>query len=376
MSGSVACKVLMLLPSMAGGGAERVAVNLLRHFDRARIEPVLGLLRAEGPFLEQVPGDVRVVNLNRRRARFAADAIVRLVWRERPGAVLSILSHLNQVTAMCRPFFPAATRCVIREGVVPSRAGGRVPLRLRKFLLPRLYRRLHTVICQSSDVRDDLVRTFGAAPTNLCVLGNPLDVDALDRARREPCELDASAPGHIHFVAAGRLHLQKGFDRLLEAFARVPGTDRRLTILGEGPARGALAARAGRLGLGERCRFAGYQNNPFAWFARADAFVLSSRYEGFPNAALEALACGTPVIAVDAPGGIRELVQPGCTGVLVPDGDLDALAGALAAFDPAAFAADEVGASVRERFDARWIAAAYADVLDPDRSSGTGVRHA
>jgi glycosyltransferase involved in cell wall biosynthesis len=115
-------------------------------------------------------------------------------------------------------------------------------------------------------------------------------------------------------VAAGRLAAEKGFDLLIEAIALLSDPRIHLTILGEGPLRGELEALARERGVSERVRFAGFQANPYVFFAKASALVMSSRFEPFPNVVLEALACGTPVIATPAPGGILEILEgrPGC----------------------------------------------------------------
>jgi glycosyltransferase involved in cell wall biosynthesis len=153
-------------------------------------------------------------------------------------------------------------------------------------------------------------------------LYNPVDVERIRaQAAAGASPLGGAGP---HVVAAGRLGHQKGFDMLLDAFAgaRARGVAGSLTILGNGPDRSALEEQAARLGVTDAVRFVGFQANPFAYFAAADLFVLSSRYEGLPNAALEALACGCPVVAFDCPRGVREIVQDGRNGVLLPPEDV------------------------------------------------------
>jgi glycosyltransferase involved in cell wall biosynthesis len=141
-----------------------------------------------------------------------------------------------------------------------------------------------------------------------------------------------AAGGPPIIVAAGRLHHQKGFDVLLRAFAMARAQiDCRLVILGDGPERACLSARAQASGLGYDIDMPGFCANPFALMARAGAFVLSSRWEGFPNALVEAMACGAPVIATDCPSGPREILQGGGIAPLVPVEDADALARALIA---------------------------------------------
>jgi glycosyltransferase involved in cell wall biosynthesis len=177
----------------------------------------------------------------------------------------------------------------------------------------KLYGRLDRIVCQSRDMQQDLVTTFGLPAEKTCVIHNPI---AIDRVRKLAGETQsAGLPDHrsdkaLRFVTAGRLVFQKGFDLLLEAVALCRDLPIELTILGDGPLRDDLSGQAARLGIAEQVRFVGYQENPYAWFAAADAFVVSSRFEGLSNVMLEALACGTPLIATPAPGGTLEVLQP------------------------------------------------------------------
>ncbi|HEX8770073.1 MAG TPA: glycosyltransferase, partial [Acidimicrobiales bacterium] len=163
----------------------------------------------------------------------------------------------------------------------------------------------------------------------LTVIPNPVDVDRVLHQAREPCDLDGQ-PGP-HLAAVGRLSRQKGIDVLLAAFAqlrqRLPNAQ--LWILGGGEEQEPLQHLAHDLGVSEDVHFQGIVSNPFAFVARADAFVSAARYEGLSNAILEALVCGTPVVATACPSGIDEVVEEGHNGWLVPAGDPAALAAAL-----------------------------------------------
>jgi len=132
-------------------------------------------------------------------------------------------------------------------------------------------------------------------------------------------------------VAVGRLVPQKGFDLLLEAFARIAATHRdwHLTIWGEGPERPALVAQRDALGLKDRVTLPGTSSTPGEWLTTADAFVLSSRYEGWGNVLAEAMAAGLPVVSFDCPFGPGDMITDGVDGLLVPDGDVDGLSAAL-----------------------------------------------
>jgi glycosyltransferase involved in cell wall biosynthesis len=164
-------------------------------------------------------------------------------------------------------------------------------------------------------------------------------------------------------VAAGRLVAQKGFDTLLRAFRRLrDARPARLVVLGEGPLRGELSALRDRLGLGDDVDFPGFVTNPYAVFARSACFALSSRFEGFGNVLVEAMACGTPVVTTRCPSGPPEIVTDGVDGLLVPVDDDAALAAAVGRVlaDPAVAGALSRAGRVRAAdFAADRVAGAY-----------------
>ena len=303
-------------------------VTLLRHLDRARFEPHLLLVEGVGPYRTDVPADVPVHVLAAPRLRRAVLDLVRLIRRVDPAVVVSTQGYMNLALLMMRPFFSRA-RLVVRE-VIGERylENSRFqPLFYRLYL--RLVRRADRIVVQSDAVRAEMEARIAAAPGHVVRVYNPVDTARIDARVRAAAPADDAARPRI--VAAGRLGHQKGFDLLLDALAGARGVvgGGTLTILGDGPDRAALAARAAALGVAADVRFVGFQENPFAFFAAADLFVLSSRYEGLPNVVLEALACGCPVVAFDCPHGVREIVRDGVNGVLVPPEDVMALRAAI-----------------------------------------------
>ncbi|HEV2176383.1 MAG TPA: glycosyltransferase [Terriglobia bacterium] len=323
--------VLFVLPSLAGGGAERAILTLLRHLDRTRFEPHLALVEAAGPYLKEVPADVPVHDLKSSRVRRAIPGIIRLAWSLRPQTAHSTLGELNLAMVLSRPFLPREMRLVLQEVICTSRQLAQVSRHSGKWqwLYRHLYPRADKIICVSDDVLNDLAENFAIPRAKLVRVYYFVDVDRIWQlaALGENPYPDASP----QVVAAGRLHKQKGFDLLLDALALVAKTlpSVRLTILGEGPLEAELKAQSEQLGLSSSVRFAGFQSNPYPYFKHADLFVLSSRYEGLPNVALEALALGKPVVASDCPGGVREVLEACPLGHLVPPGDAPALAGAI-----------------------------------------------
>ena len=337
--GTTRRRVLLLIPSLHGGGAERVIVTLLRYLDQSQFQLTLAVVDSrEAAYRADVPKDVEFIDLRCTRVRYALPKIMRLIWRRRPDVVFSTLGHLNLALAMLRPLLPNGVRYIGREGCVVSET-------LTEYTHPRLwawayrrfYARFDVVVCQSLDMRDDLVGHFTFPPVKAVIIHNPVDIERIRCLAAEVSSRDHEPPAcHsqtvLHLVAAGRLSRQKGFDLLIEALALCDDREPRLTLLGEGPLRPALEELARQRGVAHRVRFAGFQKNPYPFFARADAFVLSSRYEGFPNVVLEALACGTSVIAMPCPGGVAEIAEVAGGVLLASAVDAESLSVAIKRF--------------------------------------------
>lgn len=324
-------KVLFLIPSLEGGGAERVFSLLLRYLDRSRFDLHLAVLQARGAYLADIPSDVAVHDLKVSRVRYALPSILKLVWRLRPHTMLSTLGHLNLALILAKPLLPPGSRLLVRQSVIASSV---LPAETRhsrvwKLLYRHLYRRADKVICLSDSMLQDMVQNFGLPMERLVRIYNPVDMEKVQESARL-ARTPFFGPGP-HLVAAGRLTRQKGFDVLLDAMPSVIEhlPNARLTILGEGPLLPDLVGQAGKLGLKDVVRFAGFQQNPWPFLKYANVFVLSSRYEGLPNILLEALVLGTPVVSTDCPGAIREVQNCDKTMVVVPPEDPVALGRAI-----------------------------------------------
>lgn len=307
--------ILFLLPNLAAGGAERVAVTLLKHLDRTKFQLSLAVLDTRcAAFLDEIPGDVGFFDLKARRVRRGLPKIIRLIWQMRPHVVFTTLSHLNIALATARPLLPSRTKYVAREAIVPSEHHRACNMpKAWDWAYRAFYSRLDKIVCQSTDMLDDLAGNYRIPRRKLALIYNPVDVERIARLASRPWKSRSDRNPNpkcdqiISLVAAGRLAPQKGFDLLIDAVALSGLKQLRVTVLGEGPLRGDLEALAKAREVENQVRFIGFQENPYAFMAQADAFVLCSRYEGFPNVVLEALACGTPVIATPAPGGINEI---------------------------------------------------------------------
>lgn len=322
-------RVLLLTPRIGGGGAQQVMALLARGLSRERFEVHLGLVRSGDSGSNAVPSWVTIHALEAKRARAAVFPLLRLVWRVRPDAILSGAPEISFPVLFLKPFLPSATRILVRQNSTVSKAlkYGGVP-RYTRLLYRLLYPQADCVICQSAAMAEDLAREIGIAGDRIAVLPNPVDIEGILAAQLAPSAWSGEGP---HLLAAGRLAPEKGFDLLIEALVEVrkqfPSAD--LTIAGAGREKMALEALRERVELGDAVRIADSIETPYALFPGATLFVLSSRYEGMPNALLEAAAAGLPIVATPASGGVVELLRGREGAWLVADVSAAALADAL-----------------------------------------------
>jgi glycosyltransferase involved in cell wall biosynthesis len=361
--------VLFAIPTLDKGGPDRVFFELIRSLDRARFLVSLAVSSSGGHYLRQLPSDVAIHSLPQERSvwtRYPVWPLARLVRHLNPDVVLATL-RMTMTAGLAKSLFPPHTRLVSR--VANQLSSNATELIERAPLKHRVSRRLQLlslaradwIICQSRDMADDLDALGNRVPKT--VIGNPIDLADILAHASAPARL-LGAPA---LFSAGRLARQKGFDVLLDAFARLridfPGAV--LSIAGEGPERDSLTAQCDRLNIADAVQFLGFVNNPYPMMRTADLFVLASRYEGFPNVALEAVACGAPVVATDCPGGTRDVVVPGVTGWLARPGDSEHLAQMMAAAlgNRRELNVDRARDYLAQQFGANRVALAYEKIL-------------
>ncbi|MBN1826680.1 MAG: glycosyltransferase [Candidatus Eisenbacteria bacterium] len=301
-------KGLVARASLDGGGEGGVSAGLRRVLSRL-------------PLLE------RLVEARR---------IARIARREECRLLCSFLLKSNRVAALAKLFFLSDLPLVVcvHEMLslhLESAHRSAASRTLHRWIARLVLREADRIIAVSEGVRLDLTERLGASPEKIVVLPNPVDREAvLAAAARPPSEDPWGEGAGARIVAVGRLVTIKGFDLLLRAMAALPESPgARLALIGEGPERGELENSAERLGLGDRVRFLGELSRPWTVIARADLFVLPSREDAAPNTLAEAMILGLPIVAADCSPGVREMLEGGAAGLLVPPGDPDALALAM-----------------------------------------------
>jgi len=339
----------LFISGLSVGGVERTMLALAHGLAQRGHRVDLVVTKGQGFFHEAVSPLVRLVDLERwwmrlpiigwsKRARTLASppALARYLRRHRPDVLLAASHYVNLAAIWGCRLAGTGTPLVIRQCTHLSRAivNTNFPTGRRPFLgwmARRYFREAEAILAVSNGVADDLAVVAALPRRAIRTIYNPVVTPDLQARVSAPLDHPWFAPGEPPvLLGVGRLAAQKDFPTLIRAFARVRAhRPVRLMILGEGKKRRELEELADSLGVRQDLALPGFEENPFAYMARAGVFVLSSAYEGLPGVLIQAMASGCPVVSTDCPSGPMEILEHGSYGPLVPVGDDTAMAEAI-----------------------------------------------
>ena len=311
------------LPSLAGGGAQRALVQIANEFACRDIATDLLVGDLTGPYIDEVSSSINLVDLGKSRVVACLPSLINYIWREKPSVLIATMMHANIIAIIAGLVSRSGTRVIVRESNVPEVWNGK-PLAEGKSLLLRaaswLYPYADSVVCVSSGVRDSLSDALGLDESLTTVILNPvLSNEFFVKSTKKSTVPVEHLPGGDYIVAVGRLAAVKGFDVLIRAFFEFrKSSTLELLILGEGPERKSLVEMAESYGVAESVFMPGFVSNPFPLIKRASLFVMSSRREGLPNALIQAISLGCPVVVTEMPDGPLEILDGDRYGITVP----------------------------------------------------------
>ena len=374
-------RLVFLIPSLAGGGAERVASRILPHLaDRYSVTVILvqNLRQIALPesltmicLSPALPGNLaniirtpfHILKLAYHVRRFKTDTVMSFMEQ---GNLLNLAAsfltgHKTVISQRTNPLHQYAKKGWLGKSI--------------RFLSSRLYGRSNGVIAVSEGVGDQILNDYRLDKERLCIIPNPVDIGELQTTAAKTPSLPLPEK---YILQVGRLDMKtKGQDLTLRALAEIEERKNGLRIpvvfVGEGPDREDIEDLAVELELSDRVHFAGWQPEVAPFMARAAALVLPSRYEGWPNVLVEAMACGCPVAAADCESGPREILQGGEYGILFSTEDPSALAdGILRLVEDGPFRSRLVSSGKRRAadFDIQKIAERYIDFVERVRGPG------
>jgi glycosyltransferase involved in cell wall biosynthesis len=330
--------IAFFLPSLSGGGTERIVTNIANNLDVQKYDASLVLSQARGEFSDEIGKNVQIINLNATGNLKLFFKLIRYFNNEKPEIFISSFPRFDMIALLAKMFSKSKAKVIIIEHVsfsfhlfTASSAYKRI---LGRFVLPGFvkifYPMADAIVCVSNGVAKDISKIINRTD-KVKVIYNPVISEKIYRLSEEAVEhewfLDQKVPV---VLAVGRLAKQKDYPTLLSAFKLIVQKDpARLVILGEGEDRNKLEKLSQKLGISKNVLFLGFQKNPYKYIKRASVFALSSLQEGFGNVIVEAMACGTSVVATDCQSGPNEIIENGKNGLLVPVRDPKSLAACI-----------------------------------------------
>ena len=314
--------IIAVIPSLSHGGAERVLSLLSKEWNEQHCVKVVAFNGRQSAY--DFGGSLVDLGLPIQKGWVANVYVVcasiwclaRMFHKMQPDRIVSFMEPANF------PVVLAATLVGVLERVVVSVHHDPVRLpKLRQFMIPVFYRSPLKVISVSRGVKDALV-SLGVRPACITTIYNPAEITAAPVASRSP-------HSGRYILGVGRLHPDKGFDRLLRSFATTEHGDVHLVLLGDGNEKGRLISVARELGVASRVMMSGAVSNVNVWYQHAECLAVSSRTEAWAIVIVEAMANGCPVVSFACEYGPLEIIKHGDNGLLVPDGDVEALSRAI-----------------------------------------------
>ena len=318
-------KIVIFLPSLAGGGAERVMLHLGDGFAQRGNFVDLVVSQLSGEYVSEIPSTINVINLNSKRLLHSFLKFAFYLLKNKDSVVFTTLQYSNIFCLFLIKVFFLKNKIIIRESNAISKKfhEGRIRTKIYLALIRWLYPSSNKIIAVSQGLKDELVDFLDIDKDLITVIPNPVKLPlSISELTSPSCHawLEQGQPPVV--LGVGRLVKQKDFATLIKAFALVmQSIESRLIILGEGPELPFLQKLVFDLGIETNVDFPGFDLNPFSYMKRAKVFVLSSLWEGFPNALIQALACGCPVVSTNCSYGPYDILSGGKYGRLVKIND-------------------------------------------------------
>lgn len=325
--------IAIFLPSLAGGGAERVALHLCKKFCERGLLIDLIVVNDIGPLDFLIPKEARLIKFKSSKPSKSILKLIKYLVSKKPKSILSVLTHANIACSIAHKISHSPCNLVLSERVdinqSISNSAFSFDIFLTKKLIKILYPKTYNIISVSKGVASSISNISKIHVKNIQVIYNPIDTETINYL----------SSYHVYFpwqdslpiiLSSGRLSIQKDFPCLLEAFSivrrKIPS---HLVILGEGEQRQPLNDIIENLKIKNDVWLPGYCQNPYSYMARANLYVLPSRFEGLPNVLIEALTLSIPIVSTNCPSGPEEILANGKYGRLVPVGDPVAMAEAM-----------------------------------------------
>ena len=363
----MARKIVFVLPNLLTGGAQRVVVNLMENLSSKKFDVKLVVLNKkkriyknkeiDGNYISNFLDDGRTIFLESNGAGKSMPKLLSFIWKEKPDLIFSTISYVNMYLLSLSFFFPSKTKLVVRETNMLSYKFPQIKQRIfLRWFFALIFKQAYHIVFQSKAMQDDFLNLFKGFSYNSKIIFNPVQSDFIQRQSAETCdEIEAS---YTNCLLVGHLTRQKAYDVLIRAIPILNDKNFRFHIIGRGPEREKLKEMADFYGVSNQIIFHGYQKNPYKFMNKADVFVHTARFEGLPNAVLEAGILGKPLILSDCPGNIHGMITDSF-GCVFQNENPDDLAAQLRRFKNMHFSPEAIAAAFMKNYNARKIGRDY-----------------
>lgn len=326
-------KILFILPSLAGGGAERVVCNLINSIDKKTFKCDIFLFKNDGVYFNLLPNHINVFYGSENKISY-----IKIIYE------LYKISKDYDILVGAMELMPTYMACIVASLRKKKKVGwvhininsllirksSYIRILHDKFLIKFFYNKLDYIIGVSNGAAENIKKYLTVEnKRKVGCIYNPIDIEFVDNKSNELLDKDNII--HPMVIAVGRLEKQKNYKLLLKAWNKCvdEGINGKLVILGDGSCKNELKMFVKKLGLDDTVEFMGFVSNPFKYMKTADVLALTSYFEGLPTVLIESMIVGTPVVAVDCPDGVSEILNNGEYGILKPVGDVDGIAAGI-----------------------------------------------
>ena len=321
-------QICLFVYSFTGGGAEKMMINVANELRDRKYNVELVLVDAAGPYKSLVDPEVDVSEIGGTNTVEIQYNLWKYLRNSETDVLLSTMEVPNIVSVVATRLvsIPVVLRIANINSMKDRRGKYKLIPALKRFTYPHA----ESIVTISDGVSRDLSDIAGIDEARMRTIYNPAFDPEIPEKSREPVDHEwLNDDDRNVVIGIGSLKIQKNFKMLLGAIHRIKNDNTHVVILGEGNLKQDLVQQANELGIRDRVSFRGFVDNPYAYMAKADVFVLSSAWEGFGNVIVEAMACRTPVVCTDCPGGPSEILKSDEYGSLVSVGDEEAMAEAI-----------------------------------------------
>jgi glycosyltransferase involved in cell wall biosynthesis len=326
-------KLTFFLSSVMGGGAERVFITIANDFASKGMNVDLVLANGKGPYLEEISKSVNVVDLSCKQTFSSINQLSLYLQNIKPQVLFSTQMHTNVVALMAVMISSHKPLVVLREAnAVQAYESGfknRIVLLIAKFL----YKKADKIIALHEAMKKEIIDVFHVRDEKITIINNPVSIEKIRKLSKKENQINLFTGGSKFILGIGRLDKQKDFKTLILAYNIIykKFDNIKLVILGEGILYAEIKNLIENLGLTNQVILPGFISNPFPWIKSAEMLVSTSKFEGFPNVLIQALALDVSVIATNCPGASAEILEYGKLGTLISIGDVNGLVKALMA---------------------------------------------